>query len=330
VKGLAQVGLALLPGLVAAAPVTEIHYVMGTYFGITAEGAAARPAMRACFREARRLEAAFSRFQPTSELSRVNATAGVPLEVSADFARLLRRAQALGTATRGAFDVTVGTLTELWRRGGEPSGDELAAGRAGVGGTHVRLDGDHVTVARGTQLDFDGIAKGYAVEVCTGRLRAAGIRRALASLGGSSIAAIGGPPGERAWRLPVRGPHPDEIVGVLHLRDAAASISATFGAGGRSRPGTVAHILDPRTGRPLAEEAVGVVVARSATDAEAYSKAVLVWGAPGAARVERLGAWGGVHIGPRGVTRGPRAAGRGTFESLPAPRPLTAGEAALQ
>lgn len=315
--------------LAASVPSTEMHYVMGTYFRIAAEGSTARPVMRSCFQEARRLEAVFSRFDPASELSRVNASAGVPREVSTDFARLLRRARVLTAATGGSFDVTVGSLAELWRQEREPSAAELALGRDAVGRARVRLAGGRVTLAPGTRLDFDGIAKGYAVDACTARLRAAGIRRALVSLGESSIAAIGAPRGARSWRLAVRGPDPDEVVGELRLRDAAVSVSATFGGPGR-RPSAVGHIIDPRTGRPLTEAAAALVVAQSATDAEAYSKAALIWGAGAMARVERLGALGAVHIGPAAIDQGPRASRRRIFEPLAQPRRLSEREEAAR
>ena len=90
--------LLLAVGPVHAAPITEVHYVMGTYFRITAEGEGSRSAMRRCFSEARRLDAVFSRFDPASELVRVNAGAGEPLRVGPDMRRLLARAQALSAA----------------------------------------------------------------------------------------------------------------------------------------------------------------------------------------------------------------------------------------
>ena len=58
-----------------AEPVTEVHYVMGTYYRITAEGDDVVPVLRGCFQDARRLEQVYSRFDATSELSRVNAAA---------------------------------------------------------------------------------------------------------------------------------------------------------------------------------------------------------------------------------------------------------------
>ena len=302
--------LVLAPALAAASPVVEVHYVMGTYLRITAPPTA-RAAMRECFREARRLEEIFSRFDPASELTRVNA-ADAPVRVSRDFAALLARAERLARTTDGAFDPTVGGVTELWRRG-TPSADALAAARGSVGAAHAVLRDGTLVRSPDTRLDFDGIAKGWAVDACTERLRAAGVRSALVSFGESSLAGIGHPAGARAWMLEVRGAEPEDRVGRLFLRDAAASVSATYGASGR-RPGQVAHIVDPHTAQPLVDEAVGIVVARSATDAEAFSKALLVWGADGVGRVEGLGAAGAVHVGTGGIRRGAGARHGRLFE----------------
>ena len=71
--------LTLLPLAAWAVPrtqQTQVHYVMGTYLRITADGDGAAAGMAACFREAARLEHVFSRFDGTSELSRLNAASG--------------------------------------------------------------------------------------------------------------------------------------------------------------------------------------------------------------------------------------------------------------
>jgi FAD:protein FMN transferase len=62
----------------------------------------------------------------------------------------------------------------------------------------------------------------------------------------------------------------------LSLRDAALSTSASLekrehAAGHRS-----AHLVDPRTGRPLESDAQATVLAPTATEAEAWSKALLL------------------------------------------------------
>jgi thiamine biosynthesis lipoprotein len=313
---LALAALVLVPGVAAADAVTELHYVMGTWFRITVEGETARPAMRRCFQEARRLEAVFSRFDPDSELSRVNAARG-EVTVSDDFAHLLRRSGELAAASDGAFDVSVGALTELWRRAGAPDAAGIGTTRASVGGAHVRLAGNRLRLAPGTRLDFDGIAKGYAVDACTRLLRGAGVRAALVNLGESSVYALGAPAGASHWELALRGIEPEEAVGTLRLRDQAASISATFGARGPGA-GRVGHIVDPRTGMPLGEPAVAVALAGSATDAEAWSKVALLWGRRGLPRLERQGVRA-LHVGAAGAF----PPGVAFFRPYQVPRPLS-------
>jgi len=326
VSGAALALLLLLYSAAHAEPATELHYVMGTYYRIVAEGPDVRGVMRRCFQDARRLEHVFSRFEPDSELSRVNESAGSARIVSEDFARLLRRALELGAATDGAFDVTVGPLTALWRGGDRtPTPAAVDAARAHVGGARVRLRDRSLELPEGYRLDFDGIAKGWAVDGCVETLRAAGIERALVSLGESSVYALGAPAGEDAWGLDVRGVEPEEAVGVLRLRDQGLSVSATFGGGGRSGR-AAGHIVDPRTGAALTEPAVAAVVAAAATDAEAFSKALLLWGGAGVDRVEAVGAQGAVHVG-HDVAEGRATRTRRLFQPFASPRPLTSADA---
>lgn len=321
-----RIALVLLAVVTAseAATSSQVHYVMGTYLRITAEGARAPEAMQGCFQDARRLEGVFSLYDETSELSRLNAGAGTRTPVSADLARLLRRAIALSRSTGGTFDVTVGPLVRFWQAGGGDAG--LDAVRSQVGATHVTLEGVRVALDPGTRLDFDGIAKGYAVDRCVARLRATGVHRALVSLGESSVYAIGTPSGATAWELPLRGSAGD-TVGVLRLRDVGVSVSAAFGGPGRKGAARVAHIIDPRSGRPVTADAVAIVLAPSATDAEAYSKALVIWGASGVDRVERLGGAAALHVAGAAVRRGRRAVQERVF--IEERRPLDPNEEAL-
>ncbi len=293
--------LLLAPVAASATPVTQVHYVMGTYLRITADGAGARPAMQRCFDDARRLDATFSRWDAHSELTRVNGSGGARQDVSPEFAALLHRSLVLSSTTEGAFDVTVGPVMRVLRSRG--SAAALADARRHVGAANVALRGHELVLAPGAELDFDGVAKGWAVDRCVELLRGAGITRALISLGESSAAAIGARPGASSWELTVRGPGNSDAVGILRLRDQAISISATLGGPGGER---AAHIVDPRSGATIAADAVAVVVAASATDAEAWSKVVLIRGPAGVVAAERHGL-GAVHVTRDDLRAGPRA-----------------------
>jgi thiamine biosynthesis lipoprotein len=302
------------------AATTQVHYVMGTYLRVTVDRDVAPAALDGCFAYARQLDRAFSRFDPSSELTSVNASHGG--QTSADFRGILGDALALARTTDGAFDVSVGALTSLWRRAARPSDGEIARAAATVGG--VTFAGDTVELGSGTLLDFDGFAKGVAVDGCVARLRDAGIERALVSFGESSLYGLGAPTGRSGWELDVRGPDPDAVVACLRLRDEAASISAVYGGGGRRSPGEVGHIVDPRTGRPVSADAVGVIVAARAAEAEAFSKAVLVWGEAGVARAERSANVRAAWIAQDRVQSGAAMRRSGALVVFAHPRPLPA------
>ena len=76
----------------------------------------ARQAAAAAFAEIARLDAVFSDYRSDSELSRLVERAGqAPVPVSPDLSDVLGRRQQLAEQTGGAFDITAGALTRLWR-----------------------------------------------------------------------------------------------------------------------------------------------------------------------------------------------------------------------
>ena len=276
--------LAVLAGLAPAArATTQVHYVMGTFLRVTVDGDAPLWAFDACFGRARELDRTFSRFDPGSELARLNADGQGA--ASAGFREALARAMALRAATDGAFDVSAGAVTALWRAPERPSPAAIEAARRTVGA--VSIDGERVILGAGTRLDFDGFAKGVAVDACVAALRAAGITRALVSFGESSLFALGAPRGTAGWTLSVRGPEPDRVMARLRLRDGGAAVSAAFGGRGRTGVQATAHIVDPAAGAAIRDDAAAVVVADSAASAEAFAKAALVRGPGALAALER-------------------------------------------
>jgi thiamine biosynthesis lipoprotein len=70
--------------------------------------------------------------------------------------------------------------------------------------------------------------------------------------------------------------HDGTLDGPLRLRDMALSTSASFGQSERVGLRRIGHIIDPRTGNPLARSAQATVLAPSGAEAEAWSKALLV------------------------------------------------------
>jgi thiamine biosynthesis lipoprotein len=261
--------------------VADGRLVMGTALEVkllTLQPELARRVLEEVFAEAEQLDALLSHFDRDSEVTRLATQAGQgPQAVDERLADIVRLSLEYGELTRGAFDVTLGPLTLLWR---EKSRDQLtyeevAKVRALTGLADLRIDASgRVELAKpGMSLDFGGIAKGYALDRVLGLLQSEGIEAALASFGQSSVWALGAPPGRDGWELALRSPS-GGFAGIVTLVDSALSVSSSFA--GPGEPGEIGHIVDPRSGWPLNISSMVAVVSDDATRAEALSTALLL------------------------------------------------------
>jgi thiamine biosynthesis lipoprotein len=296
---LALAALVLAAACGRGAPYTKETFVMGTKAWVTIAGMNDRDAERAveaAFREMYRIESVMSTWKSTSELSRLDASAGdAPIRVSRELLSLIDSSLAFSRATDGAFDVTVRPLVLLWGfQGGEatlPSADDVVRTLARVGYARVSIDSaaSTVTLPAGMQIDLAGIAKGYAVDRSVAVLRGFGVRDALVNIGGN-IAALGAPPGERAWTIGIRDPKGGlGTVGSLLLTDEAVATSGNYENFVEIEGRRYGHIIDPRTGMPVSRELSVTVVAPTALASDALSTGLFVLGpVDGAAAVARL------------------------------------------
>ena len=244
------------------------------------------------FEEIRRLDSLLSNYKKDSEWSRVNRDAAdKPVPVSAELFRLLAACVEYSRKSEGAFDITVGPLIKLWGfykgSGRLPHRAEIRSVLAKTGYRNVLLDPDSQTVQfrkRGVEIDPGGIGKGY-VDRMVDVLKDTGVVSALISAGGSSIYALGTPPGRQGWKVKIRHPRsPGKTVEEIVLRDGSMSTSGSyekfFMAGGK----LYSHIFDPRTGYPATGMLSVSVVAPRTLDSEAWTKPFFVRGRQWAAR----------------------------------------------
>lgn len=227
-------------------------------------------------------------YRESSEVSRLNAVAAEALTpVSAELFDLLVRCADLTRDTAGGFDVAAGALVTCWgfhkREGRIPPPAELAAARENSGTRHVMLDGRTRSVKyrrAGLALNFGGVGKGYALDVAAERLRRTwGIQSALLHGGGSSVYAIGAPPGQpRGWPVAVKHPSGRGRLGTVHLRDQGLGTSAATYQYFVYNNRKYGHVLDPRTGAPAGGTESVSVLAPTAAVADALSTALFVRG----------------------------------------------------
>jgi len=256
------------------------HEAMAAVFEVFVAGddaTYAGQAAAAAFAEVDRLEAALSRFDPSSDVSQINQLkAGESVRVGLAAFECLATAARVWAETAGAFDVTAGALVDCWKAkdgsARKPTDAELADARARTGMNLLAMSEEEhaVGVARdGMQIDLGGIGKGYALDQMKMILEDWSIGRALVHGGESTVLALGPPEGEEGWRVAVGSAQsPAGVVQTIHLKDRALSGSA---ASARTP-----HIIDPRTGRPASGKLGAWALASSAAVADALSTAAFV------------------------------------------------------
>ena len=287
---------------------------MGTEFRLLIEAADAPRAAHAAERAWRRLaelDKIFSDYRSDSEARRLAASAphAEPVPVSRELWTVCRFAQKLARETGGAFDVTVGPLSRLWRRAHRlrrlPRPDRLAKAREATGYRHLVVCPDRPAIQLrkgGMRLDFGGIAKGYALDEIRKVLTDCGITVALID-GGGDVAALDAPPGEPGWPVRLREPGAPD-------RTRSYSLPphwATATSGDRYRFVVLdgkrySHLVDPRTGQAVRGRHEVTVLAPSAMEADALASACCLL-TPEAVRrllAKRcsVGAWGAVEREP--------------------------------
>ncbi len=247
------------------------------------DGRGADQALEAGLAEVEACERALSRFDPSSDLSRLNAAAGRWVEVDARLVDALGAALRAREDTDGRFDPTI--LPALVAAGYDRTFDELEErpARAASGwraAAEVELDPEHgrARVESGAAVDLGGIGKGFSAGRALFAMHWAwpGLPGALVDLGGD-VALAGRTPDGGPWRVAIADARrPGETLATLAIDAGGVATSGRD----RRRFGpnrSLHHLIDPATGAPaLAGPLAVTVVAPDPAEAEAHATALAV------------------------------------------------------
>lgn len=244
-----------------------------------------------------------STYRAESEISRFNrlAAAGEKFRASDDFIRVVQAAKKIFHLTDGAWDGTVKPLVDLWGFGStgivvEPPPPSMVQQRLqDVGFDAIQVLEDRFLVKRhgAVTLDLGSIAKGYGVDQIAALLRDHKIEDFLVEIGGEVFAA-----GHRKdgleWRVGINMPRkeaaPEQVYKVVSLTQRAMATSGDYRSFFEIDNKSYSHVIDPRSGFPVANGVVSVsVLAADCTFADGLATALMVMGpAEGIALVDRL------------------------------------------
>ncbi len=261
-------------------------YIMGTVFEIAAYAESSEQgsvAIDKALQEIVRMDDLMSNYKPESSLSRLNRSAHFQAQkVPPDLYRVIELAVHFSRLSGGKFDITVAPLVNLWKAA--LSGDSIPSllqrqqAEECVGYQKIELTPpDQITFRSSCmQLDLGAVGKGYAVDRAGEILHSYGIRNALINSGGSSILAMGSPPGQPGWLVHLRDPS-RKIDPYVVLKDQSVSTSEQT-PGSLLGPESAGHIIDPITGSPIDTRFAVSVITSSGTPSDGLSTTLLLLG----------------------------------------------------
>lgn len=259
--------------------------LMGTMAKIvvyTADSLEAFRAAESAFIRMKELNQSLSDYLDESELSQLSNTHDQWVPISDDLWNVLSAAQQTARLSDGAFDVSIGPLTLLWRQAIDrnllPDTSVLQQRRALVGYEFVQMNEADQTVRlekKNMRLDLGGIAKGYAADQALDVLVQRGITSAVVDVGGD-IALGDAPPDADGWSIQVFEGEANRMI----LTNCGIAVSGDTYRYLIDRGVRYSHIVDPKTGYGVTYQRHVAVIASSTMIADAWAStySVMEWG----------------------------------------------------
>ena len=260
---------------------------MGTVIEITLIGddeEAANKAVLQAFQEIKRIETLMSPWLDSSDVTRINRSSGKEsVKVSPETMEVIKKAQEISELSEGGFDITVGPLTELWRKARKkkipPSIEEVKEKLGLVNFKNIEMDqeGKVFLKKKGMAIDLGGIAKGYAVDRAFKLLKSLGYRNLIVNAGGDLR--VGGFKNKQPWSIGIQNPRESQkILARISISDTAVATSGDYEKFFLYQGKRYHHIFNPKDGFPTDDCQSVTVLCKEGMIADALATAVFVLG----------------------------------------------------
>ena len=261
---------------------SQIGILMDTFVDIRVWGKDSDKALKESWKLLEDLSNKIDRFNPNSEISKINKNAGDYVEVSSDTLNIIKKAKYFAQITNGYFDPTIAPLMKIWgfydKNYRIPDKKEIEDKLKYVDYRKIYIEGNKVMIEKGMELDLGGIAKGYLIDRIFEVLRKYSIDRAVLNLGGQ-VGVYGSPQKGDLWEVSIRHPRKDQdFIGRVFIKEGSVSTSGDYERFFIKDNKRYCHIINPKDGYPSNSVISVSVISKSGTEADALSTAFFILG----------------------------------------------------
>ncbi|RWY55670.1 FAD:protein FMN transferase [Mucilaginibacter gilvus] len=233
-----------------------------------------------------RIEFLISDWKPQTQVSQVNANAGIrPVKVDKEVFELTKRALHLSRITGGAFDISFAAMDRIWKFDGSmkamPTPEAIKRSVEKVGYKNIVLDSVNSTIflrLKGMKIGFGALGEGYAADKCREMMLSRGIKAGIVN-GSGDMSTWGKQPNGRDWTIGVTNPFKeDTIIAVVPLRQGSVVTSGSYEKFVVFNGKRYAHIINPATGYPATGLCSVTIFGPSAEKANGFSTSMMVLG----------------------------------------------------
>ncbi|MEG0181120.1 MAG: FAD:protein FMN transferase [Peptostreptococcaceae bacterium] len=205
----------------------------------------------------------------SSDIYKINENAGKSFtKVSKDTFDVIKTSIHFSHVSGGNFDVSIGSLVQLWNIGNEkakvPTQSEINTVLPTINYKNIVLDDKNTSIMlkhKGTKLDLGGIAKGYAADKVVSYLKEQKIEGAIVNLGGN-IYTLGTKDGKNKFNIGIQDPTKPRgnSIGSLSTTNNSVVTSGIYERYIEKNGKIYHHILSPKTGYPVENELSSVTI----------------------------------------------------------------------
>lgn len=271
-------------------PYRQEEFLLGTYTRLSVYDEGKKEALTPAFAKMRELGDKITINESGSEIDAINEKAGIePVVVSADVYELVKTAKDYSVQSKGAFNLVIGAITQLWRIGFDdarkPSQAEIDEALTKLDYNKVQLNDEEKSVyleEPGMVIDLGAIAKGYIADEVANVLKAEGVTSGIVDLGGN-ILVIGHSyrGADKDWNVGIQDPNDARgtVIGSVKVADKTVVTSGIYERYLEIDGEKYHHIFDTNTGYPVANDLASVsVITEHSMDGDALTTLIFAKG----------------------------------------------------